>query len=137
MHKHPELTERRIERFLKNELQPLLWARQVPMDALIWQRSDSDWPRPSDPVSPAVPAGPPSDAATYTGIVAGAAWGPIWSDAWFRLSGRIPEDWRGERIVARIDCGAEAAARSGARRALFGRAEAQRSRQRIQCRLLM
>lgn len=106
MHKHPQLTDRRIERFLKNELLPRLWERQVPMTASI-ARPDSEWPRPVEHVSPglapALPVG-----ARFEPVQPGSAWGPVWSDAWFRLEGAIPADWEGLPVVARIDCGCEA-----------------------------
>lgn len=95
MLKHPELTLRRIERFLRFELTPRLWADQRPLDAAIHQ-----------PISPVPPANAPNLA--YTPIAPGHAWGPIWTDAWFRFSGTIPAEWQGKRVAARLHCGAEA-----------------------------
>ncbi len=95
MQKHPQITLARIERFHRNEIQPRLWARQVGMDAAVF--------RP--------PAGfPPAEApkATYEPVQPGFQWGPIWTDAWFRLTGRIPDEWTGETVCARLDLGAEA-----------------------------
>lgn len=105
MYKHPELTMARIERFLRNEIHPRLWSRQAPLRAEVYR-----------PEAPAPYAhglqgrretGPPANAE-FQPVESGFAWGPIWTDAWFRFSGAIPAEWRGEKVVARIDCGAEA-----------------------------
>src|SRR6266568_5598199 len=105
MLKHPHLTDRRIERFLDNEIRPALWSRQVPMSATIYQ-PDTAGPRPTDHVSPGLAEPCPKDA-TFVSIMPGHVWGPIWSDAWFHLGGTIPAEWAGEIVVARIDCGCE------------------------------
>jgi alpha-mannosidase len=95
MLKHPELTLARVERFIRNELQPRIWASQVPMQAAVY--------RPSKPF-------PPEDAPrqAYTPVQPGYTWGPIWSDAWFRFTAVVPPEWRGQTVCALIDCGAEA-----------------------------
>jgi len=58
MLKHPELTLARVERFIRNELQPRIWASQVPMQAGVYRPSGnispSDAPRQVyTPVQPA------------------------------------------------------------------------------------
>jgi alpha-mannosidase len=95
MLKHPELTLARVERFIRNELQPRIWASQVPMQAAVY--------RPSKPF-------PPEDAPrqAYTPVQPGYTWGPIWSDVWFRFTAVVPPEWRGQTVCALIDCGAEA-----------------------------
>lgn len=95
MLKHPELTLARVERFLRNELQPRIWASQVPMQAGVY--------RPSGKISPA-----DAPRQEYTPVQPGYTWGPIWSDAWFRFTGVVPPEWRGQTVCALIDCGAEA-----------------------------
>src|SRR2546430_13182096 len=35
----------------------------------------------------------------------GEAWGPPWSTTWFHVRGRVPDAWRGRRIVAIFDLG--------------------------------
>lgn len=95
MHKHPELTLARVERFIRNELLHRLWQQQVPLQAAVHR-----------------PCGnlPPEEAPKqcYNPVEPGFTWGPIWSDAWFRFTGVIPSEWRGEAVCALIDCGAEA-----------------------------
>jgi alpha-mannosidase len=38
-------------------------------------------------------------------IKVGDPWGPPWSTTWFRVRGRVPADWAGQRVVARFDLG--------------------------------
>ncbi len=40
-------------------------------------------------------------------IEEGATWGEAWGSAWFELRGRVPESWRGSRVVAHLDLGGE------------------------------
>ena len=35
----------------------------------------------------------------------GERWGPPWSTTWFRVRGRVPEEWAGRRVVAQFDLG--------------------------------
>ncbi|MGQ9541471.1 MAG: alpha-mannosidase [Armatimonadota bacterium] len=95
MLKHPELTLARVERFIRNELQPRVWEQQIPMQASVH--------RPNDKF-------PPEEAPQkeYTPVQPGYTWGPVWSDAWFRFTAVIPPEWRGKTVCALLDCGAEA-----------------------------
>lgn len=95
MLKHPELTLARVERFIRNELQPRVWEQQIPMQASVH--------RPNDKF-------PPEEAPqkAYTPVQPGYTWGPVWSDAWFRFTAVIPPEWRGKTVCALLDCGAEA-----------------------------
>ena len=38
----------------------------------------------------------------------GDAWGKDWDSAWFRLGGQVPEAWKGQTVVARLNFGGEA-----------------------------
>ena len=40
-------------------------------------------------------------------IRAGDTWGSNWQCAWFRLKGDVPENWAGEKVIARINIGGE------------------------------
>ncbi|HET7420810.1 MAG TPA: glycoside hydrolase family 38 C-terminal domain-containing protein [Candidatus Dormibacteraeota bacterium] len=46
-------------------------------------------------------------ALPFTPIRMGDAWGPAWSTTWFRVRGRVPDDWVGRRVVAWFDLGFE------------------------------
>jgi alpha-mannosidase len=45
---------------------------------------------------------------TYQPVDIGWRWGPVWSTAWFRLTGRVPREMRGRRVVLRFSSGTEA-----------------------------
>ena len=102
MLKHAELTLRRIESFLANTLRPGLWPEEDPLEAAIY-RPDGG---PRDYRNPTIR---PAEAAGYAYQPAqvGYAWGPIWSDAWFRFTGTVPAAWKGKKVVARLNTGAE------------------------------
>src|SRR5579859_4276952 len=38
-------------------------------------------------------------------IEIGHRWGPPWSTTWFHVSGRVPDSWSGQRVVAEFDLG--------------------------------
>lgn len=103
MLKHPELTRRRIESFLNETLKPHLWHTQLPLQAAIYQSAHETRDYRNGSIAPANAAG-----YDYTPIEPGFAWGPVWSDAWFRFKGTLPSEWAGKPVVARLDCGAEA-----------------------------
>ncbi|HLK61688.1 MAG TPA: alpha-mannosidase [Chthonomonadaceae bacterium] len=102
MLKHPDLTRRRIERFLAETLRPQLWAQQAPLQAEVYQPVGGPRDYRNLNIAPAESA-----RYAYTPVEPGFAWGPVWSDAWFRFTGTVPETWQGKLVVARIDCGAE------------------------------
>ena len=35
----------------------------------------------------------------------GEPWGPPWSTTWFHVEGRVPDEWKGRRVVAVFDLG--------------------------------
>ena len=43
----------------------------------------------------------------YTPIKEGANWGKFWESGWFQLKGKVPEKWRGKKVVAQLDFGGE------------------------------
>ena len=40
-------------------------------------------------------------------IEEGTAWGKNWQCAWFHLTGKVPEKWKGEKVLARLNTGGE------------------------------
>src|SRR5207248_2470750 len=44
----------------------------------------------------------------FTPVALGWRWGPVWSTAWFRVMGTVPESMRGRRVVLRFSTGTEA-----------------------------
>ncbi len=103
MLKHPDLTLRRIESFLNDTLRPKLWQTQTTLNAAVYQPPAEQRDYRTETLTPVEAAN-----YDYTPIEPGFEWGPAWSDAWFRFTGEIPEEWSGKTVVARLDCGAEA-----------------------------
>ncbi|MEU9567504.1 glycoside hydrolase family 38 C-terminal domain-containing protein [Streptomyces sp. NPDC048161] len=93
MHSKRRLTEQRLDRVLNQRIRPAAHARTVPVEIAIWTV-------PGEPV-------PVADglAAPYEPVALGHRWGPPWSTSWFRISGRVPQEWAGLRVEAVIDLG--------------------------------
>ncbi|MFD7499270.1 alpha-mannosidase [Streptomyces sp. NPDC059832] len=93
MHSKRRLTEQRLDRVLNQRIRPAVHARTVPVEIAIWSV-------PGEPV-------PVADglAAPYEPVALGHRWGPPWSTSWFRISGRVPQEWAGLRVEAVIDLG--------------------------------
>ena len=95
MLKHPQLTLQRVERCLNNEIRPRIYQGHTPLDVAVFQSAD--------PV-------PHAEAIRqeYRPAAVGFRWGPVWSTAWFRLRGVLPEAFAGQEVVALIDTSSEA-----------------------------
>ncbi|GGN44008.1 alpha-mannosidase [Streptomyces kronopolitis] len=93
MHDDRLLVEERLERALRQFIRPAQYAARVPLRLSVWHA-------PGEPV--------PVDealAAAYEPFAVGEPWGPPWSTSWFRLAGRVPQEWAGRRVEAVIDPG--------------------------------
>jgi alpha-mannosidase len=42
---------------------------------------------------------------TFAPFEVGDSWGPPWSTTWFHVTGRVPQEWAGRRVVAVFDLG--------------------------------
>ncbi|MFJ1625934.1 alpha-mannosidase [Streptomyces sp. NPDC088190] len=93
MHSKRRLTEQRLDRVLNQRIRPAAHARTVPVEIAIWSV-------PGEPVPVAVGL-----AAPYEPVALGHRWGPAWSTSWFRISGRVPQEWAGLRVEAVVDLG--------------------------------
>ncbi|MFF8375864.1 alpha-mannosidase [Streptomyces sp. NPDC015661] len=93
MHSKRRLIEQRLKRVLTERIRPTVHARTVPLRAEIWNA-------PGEPVP--VAAGL---AAPYRPVQVGHRWGPAWSTSWFKITGRVPEEWAGQRVEAVLDLG--------------------------------
>ncbi len=93
MHSKRRLTERRLDRVLNERIRPAVHARTVPLQVEIWDA-------PGEPVP-----FPEALTAPYRPITVGHRWGPVWSTSWFRITGRVPEEWAGQRVEAVLDIG--------------------------------
>ena len=93
MHDDRTLVEARLERAMGQFVRPAQYAERVPLVLSVWHV-------PGEPV--------PVDRALradYETFTTGTAWGKPWSTSWFRLTGRVPEEWSGRRVEAVIDPG--------------------------------
>ncbi|GAB5077874.1 alpha-mannosidase [Arthrobacter sp. AD-310] len=81
MHDDRRITEVRLERFVRERINPAVYTRTLPL-AL------SSWDVPDEPV-PALEA----MRQEFQPQEHGAAWGRPWSTKWLRLQGEVPESW--------------------------------------------
>ncbi|WP_432573811.1 alpha-mannosidase [Kineococcus sp. SYSU DK005] len=95
MHVNPALVEMRVDRFVRERLDPATYRRRVPLEV-------SAWRAPGEPVPFAEAA-----AAPYAPFAVGTAWGRPWGTTWFRLTGRVPEGFGtgGTRAEVVVDLG--------------------------------
>ncbi|WP_017607609.1 alpha-mannosidase [Nocardiopsis xinjiangensis] len=93
MHDERRLNEARLDRVLTERIWPAVHTRTAPLDV-------ARWDAPGEPVPAAE-----GIAASYTPARVGQAWGPAWGTTWFRLRGRVPETWAGQRVEALVDLG--------------------------------
>ncbi|WP_326784823.1 alpha-mannosidase [Streptomyces sp. NBC_00151] len=93
MHDDRSLVEARLERALRQFLRPAQYGDRVPLTL-------SAWHAPGEPV----PVGQALHAS-YEPFSTGTVWGKPWSTSWFRIEGRVPEEWAGRLVEVVIDPG--------------------------------
>ncbi|MDT0382264.1 glycoside hydrolase family 38 C-terminal domain-containing protein [Streptomyces sp. DSM 42041] len=93
MHDERSTVEARLRRVLDERIRPAVHGSPVPLTVERWEA-------PGEPV-------PVSEglAATYGPAAVGEEWGPAWGTTWFRLTGRVPAKWAGQRVEALLDLG--------------------------------
>ena len=81
MHDERLLLEARLNRFVRDHLEPAIYQASAPLALTAWRV-------PGEPV-------PFADAArqNFTPIDIGAAWGEPWSTLWIHAVGKVPADW--------------------------------------------
>ncbi|MCH2143824.1 MAG: glycosyl hydrolase-related protein [Phycisphaerales bacterium] len=84
-----------FETFHDEVLAPLIVIESHPLDVTVHQCMDH--------IGSEEAAG-----RAYEEVEPGFRWGPIWSTAWFRLRGHVPESMRGRPIVLHFSSGTEA-----------------------------
>jgi alpha-mannosidase len=93
MHDDRRLVEERLDRVLRERVQPAVYAARTPLALAAWHVPDEPVP-----VDRAL-------TATYEPFPLGGAWGRPWSTTWFRATGTVPADWAGRRVEAVFDLG--------------------------------
>jgi alpha-mannosidase len=92
MHDDRILVEGRLDRVLRERIRPAVYRDPVPLAIACWEAGDPV------PVADGL-------AAPYQTVQIGHWWGAPWRTVWFRLSGAVPEAWRGETVEAVVDLG--------------------------------
>src|SRR3984957_12748685 len=93
MHDDRLLTERRLDRVLRERIRPAVYGATVPLEVAAWHV-------PGEPVPPAEGL-----AAEYRPAEVGEPWGRPWGTTWFSFTGAVPPEWDGQEVVAVIDLG--------------------------------
>ena len=93
MLKHPDLTRRRLTRFLLDELTP----------ALIGERQPLKIETNANPARNQAEA----ELGPWEEVARGFEYGPAYTFRWFRLSGRVPEGWAGKHVSIIAEVGGE------------------------------
>ena len=83
MHDDRRLLEVRLNRFVRDHVEPAIYQASAPLTLTAWRV-------PGEPV-------PFADAVrqNFTSIDIGAAWGEPWSTLWIHAVGEVPADWSG------------------------------------------
>ncbi|MBA0051930.1 alpha-mannosidase [Streptomyces sp. AJS327] len=93
MHDDRTIVEDRLRRVLKERVRPAVHSSPRGLTVERWEA-------PGEPVP--VEEGL---AAPYRPAEVGEMWGPAWGTTWFRVSGRVPEEWAGRPVEAVLDLG--------------------------------
>ncbi|TQJ31215.1 alpha-mannosidase [Microbacterium sp. SLBN-146] len=85
----------RLDRAISDVIEPATVARRAPLTTAVWAIEGE--PLPFSAVA----------NAEFTPIAPGTPWGPPWSTAWFRVTGRVPREWDDAPVEVDIDLGFE------------------------------
>ncbi|WP_338701829.1 glycoside hydrolase family 38 C-terminal domain-containing protein [Streptomyces sp. Q6] len=109
MHDDRHLVEGRLERAMRQFVRPAQYAARVPLTLSAWHAPDrsGEEAAPAGAEATAWPTVPVAQAlaAEYAPFEPGTAWGKPWSTTWFRIEGRVPEEWAGRHVEAVLDPG--------------------------------
>lgn len=97
MEKHPELTRRRIKKFISERVAPLMYGARRPLQVRVCRLEGE--PRPAVEVL----------GREFSPCAVGARWGAPWGTTWFEFSAQVPARWVGREVVALVDLGFEGA----------------------------
>lgn len=85
----------RIKAYVERVLAPAVFALRSPLSVAVHQSREPLTPR-------------QARALPFEPVTIGWRWGPVWSTAWFRLSGQVPGEMAGRQVVLRFSSGTEA-----------------------------
>lgn len=93
MLKHPDLTSTRIEQFLNQLLEPMLYGESSVLRAEFCGEAYGSQQE--------------AQSGEFVAVDPGFRWGPAYRQVWFRLCGSVPRSWAGQEVVARLNVGGE------------------------------
>ena len=95
MHDNRVLLEARIERFIRERIQPAVYRRTAPLTISAWNVDDEPVPFES------------AVGQSFEPFAVGDAWGKPWGTVWFHLTGAVPAEWEehGTRAEVVVDLG--------------------------------
>lgn len=96
MHNHRVITEGRLDRFVREQIVPAVYARTSPLTVEAWEVPD-------EPV-PAVEA----IKQDYAPFAVGSAWGRPWGTTWLHITGTAPTEFgqqQGRSVEVLVDLG--------------------------------
>lgn len=93
MHDDTSLTVGRVKRVLDERIRPAIHSASVPLAVEFHEL-------PGEPIPPVEGL-----ALEYSPASVPRMWGPAWSTTWFRVTGRVPQEWAGRRVEVVIDLG--------------------------------
>ncbi|MFD6175506.1 MULTISPECIES: alpha-mannosidase [unclassified Isoptericola] len=121
MHSHPQQTLDRLERVLRERIQPQVHLPLAGVTLHAWQVDGDGEPVPAGHAIGFAPL-PGRATPRYEPFQEGSTWGPAWSTTWFRVEGRVPVD-APEVVELCVDLGWEAHSVGGHGEALVHRAD--------------
>ena len=84
---------RRLGWILDEHIRPAIWGEALPLDVAAFHVD-------GEPVPAEVAL-----SADYQPFAVGERWGPPWGTSWFRVTGRVPAEWAGRHVVAKLATG--------------------------------
>lgn len=93
MHDDTTLTVGRVTRVLTERVWPAVHSDPRPVEVTARELE-------GEPVPPAE-----AMADEFAPYAVGSPWGPAWGTTWFRLRGRVPQEWAGRRVELVVDLG--------------------------------
>lgn len=97
MHDRHLITEKRLERYLRERIRPARYGAIAPFTVRAYSA-------PGEPISFDDALLAMADNA-FEPFIIGSPYGTAWSTTWFHFVGNVPQAWRGETVEARIDLG--------------------------------
>ena len=100
MHDDSASVEGRLGQVRRRLIRPNIWGASAPLSIEAWTVPEEADGTVGEPVPVEVAL-----AAEYEPVGPGYGWARPWGTTWFRLSGRVPEEWAGAAVESELDLG--------------------------------